>query len=60
MPRLAAALGTGLILLGVVRCLFAGCRCVLFALASAGWFRAGCVSGRQGDNETLMFLKILI
>lgn len=60
IPGLAAALGTGLHLLGAVRCHLAGCRCVLFALASAGWFRAGCVSGHQGDNETLMFLKILI
>lgn len=60
IPGLAAALGTGFSLPGAVRCRFAGCRCGLFALASAGRFRAGCVSGHQGDNETLMFLKILI
>lgn len=59
-PQAGAALGRGFSLLGAVRCHFAGSRCVLFALASAGWFRDGCVSGQQGDNETLMFLKILI
>lgn len=50
-----AALGTGFSLAGVGRCNLAGCRHVLFALPSTG-----CVSGRQEDNERLMFLKILI
>lgn len=67
MPRsqptvlgMVAALGTGCSLAGVGRCNFAVCRRVLFALPSAGRFRAGCVSGWHEDNERLMFLKILV
>lgn len=57
---MVAALGRGFSLAGVGRCHFSGCRCILFALPSAGRFRAGCISGQQDDNERLMFLKILV